>query len=196
MSSTHTVCRRLLSAVAVLVLYGLAGPGTSSAQDKIYSWKDERGVLHFSDSEIPSEFVGKTEVHAGVKSALTTGRAESTRSIPLTSVDGKRLVRAVLEGTFTSRDVTMIVDTGAQITMIDEDLAAALGVKFVQDAAIIGVTGASRGWMGRVRGIRLGDYQVLDWPVMVGPVPGLVLLGADVIDYLHLTVGPDSLESK
>jgi hypothetical protein len=198
MSRVHATWRRQrpLIAAAVLGLCGVAGLGTSSAQNEIYSWKDERGVVHFSDSQVPPEYAGKTEIHTAVKSTLTTGRAERPRNVPLTSVDGKRMVRAVLEGTFTSREVTMVVDTGAQFTMIDEDLADALGVRFVKEAGIVGVTGMSRGWVGRLRGLRVGDYHVLDWPVMVGPMSGLVLLGSDVLDYLRLTVGPDSLDSR
>jgi predicted aspartyl protease len=89
----------------------------------------------------------------------------------------------------------MIVDTGAQITMIDEDTAAELGVEFVEEMGIIGVTGIAPGWVGRMRRVQIGDHEVRDWSVMVGPMPGLLLLGMDVLERLHLTVGKDTLDA-
>jgi predicted aspartyl protease len=88
----------------------------------------------------------------------------------------------------------MLVDTAAQISMVDEALADELRLEHLEDAGIIGVTGVSPGWIARLRRIRLKDRELRDWRVMVGPQPGTLLLGMDVLDRLELAVGADALE--
>jgi predicted aspartyl protease len=87
----------------------------------------------------------------------------------------------------------MLVDTGAQITVIDEALANELEVEHVQDAMIAGVTGTARSWIGRLPTLRLGEERVSDLQVMIGPMAGRLLLGMDVLEQLELSVGPRSL---
>jgi predicted aspartyl protease len=87
----------------------------------------------------------------------------------------------------------MLVDTGAQITVIDEETAQELDIEHVQDALLAGVTGTSRGWIGRLAALRLGEDTVKDLQVMVGPMTGRLLLGMDVLEQLGLAVGLRSL---
>jgi predicted aspartyl protease len=90
----------------------------------------------------------------------------------------------------------MLVDTGAQMSMIDEDLAGDLGLEFISEAGIIGVTGTAPGWVGRIQRLKLDGKEVSDWPILVGPSQGLALLGTDLLDHLELSVGSKSLEGK
>jgi predicted aspartyl protease len=90
----------------------------------------------------------------------------------------------------------MLVDTGAQMSMIDEDLAGDLGLEFISEAGIIGVTGTALGWVGRIQRLKLDGKEVSDWPILVGPSQGLALLGTDLLDHLELSVGSKSLEGK
>ena len=120
--------------------------------------------------------------------------SETSLSIPLVKSDRKKLVPVKLEGSRGTRQVLMVVDTGAQMSMIDEDLAAELGVDFVEEAGIIGATGLAPAWIGRLRRVQLGDREIRDWSIMVGPLPGVVLLGMDVLDRLKLSVGSNTLD--
>jgi predicted aspartyl protease len=183
-----------LIAVLIQATALLLAETASSGQDDVYRWTDERGVIHFSDSGAAPAHARRVEGQRSRTAAVSGTRpTRAARDIPLVSVDGKRLVRATLEGPYRTADVQMIVDTGAQMTMIDEGTANQVGVEFVEEAGIVGVTGVAPGWLGRIRRIRLEDREVDNWPVMVGPLPGVLLLGMDVIDHLELSVGPESL---
>jgi hypothetical protein len=178
---------------AMMLLIGMASP--LWAQSKIYTWTDEQGVTHFSDSMVSPETMKKA---AALES---TGRAMSnsetpTEDIPLVTFPDRpsqKFVQAELEGGLRSKRVLMLVDTGAQITFLDQSLAEELDVEHVQDAQIWGVTGGAKGWIGRLSTLRLGSEEVRDLQVMVGSRPGLVLLGMDVLDRLQLAVGQRSL---
>ena len=77
---------------------------------------------------------------------------------------------------------------------IDEELAGDLDVEHVQDARIVGVSGSAPAWVGRLRSLRVGEDQVRQAHVMVGPRTGMLLLGMDVLSALNLTIGPSALE--
>ena len=197
-SSSGRLCARALRRFAV-GLFFLLSPwgGQLWAQGTIYSWTDEKGVVHFSNSMAPPEHLKEaatavTSSHAPVRG----GDAREAASIPLVILNNdpsQKFVRAVLEGARTSREALMLVDTGAQITVIDEETAQGLDVEHVQDALLAGVTGTSRGWIGRLPTLRVGEDTVNDLLVMVGPMSGRLLLGMDVLEQLSLSVGLRSL---
>ncbi|MBI3302785.1 MAG: retroviral-like aspartic protease family protein [Deltaproteobacteria bacterium] len=167
------------------------------AQSAIYSWTDEKGITHYSDSMIPTQHLDRAAavIMPSRSTPGTSGSGES-ESIPLVILNddpSQKFVRAVLGGESLSREVLMLVDTGAQITVIDEALAQDLDVEHVQDALLAGVTGVARGWIGRLATLRVGGEEVSDLNVMVGPMPGRLLLGMDVLERLELSVGPHSL---
>jgi hypothetical protein len=167
------------------------------AQATIYTWTDEKGVLHYSNSMVPSQPNEKVErIEMPSRSSRLASEAETSGEIPLVILNedsSQKFVRAVFEGERVTREVLMLVDTGAQITLIDEELAEDLALEHVQDALLGGVTGVARGWIGRLPALRLGSETVNDLHVMVGPLPGRLLLGMDVIEQLQLSVGPRSL---
>ncbi len=72
-------------------------------------------------------------------------------------------------------------------------MAQDLDVEHVQDALLTGVTGTSRGWIGRLATFKIGEEEIRDLHVMVGPMPGRLLLGMDVLENLRLSVGLRSL---
>lgn len=180
----------------------VAGMATSvgvtdvEGQGSTYTWTDERGVVHFSNSQVPQQHMASVEVRANVVPPTPGRRVRGPSTIPLISRDQKRFVKARLEGRSRMREVIMLVDTGAQMTMIDEATASELGVEYVEQVGIIGVTGTSNGWIGRLRRVELGDKEIQDWRVMVGPVPGMLLLGMDVLEKLELTVAAENLEAR
>jgi hypothetical protein len=112
---------------------------------------------------------------ASSHSPVRGGDVHEAASVPLVLLNNdpsQKFVRAVLEGANTSREALMLVDTGAQITVIDEETAQELDVEHVQDALLAGVTGTSRGWIGRLQTLRVGEDVVNDLLVMVGPMAG------------------------
>lgn len=166
-------------------------------QGTVFKWTDSRGIVHFSDSNVPREYAGNVEKSRHRHSQLATGQPKiGGTSIPLLAQDGRKYVSATLEGPYRSRSIMMLVDTGAQMSMIDEELADELGLEFVTEAGIVGVTGTSPGWVGRVHRLKLEGKELSDWPILVGPSQGLALLGTDVLDHLELSVGSKSLEGK
>lgn len=184
-----------LARVALLAFAcGAAEPPPAYAQGGVYQWTDERGVVHFSDSHVPPDYAGRVAVRPNRVAPTPRPRETSKLRVPLESRDGKKYARVLLEGNGAQREVSMLVDTGAQITMIDETLADDLRLEYVEDAGIVGVTGVSQGWIGRLRRIRLQDRELRDWRVMVGPLSGMLLLGMDVLDRLDLAVRADVLE--
>jgi hypothetical protein len=185
-----TGVNRLLAAAAMACALGLAVG--IEAQSTVYKWADERGVIHFSDRGVPGKYAPRAEQRSVSRGAP---RPESKRPspIPLTVKDGKRYVDVVLEGPYRTMELAMLVDTGAQMTLIDERVADDLDLEFVREAAIVGVSGVASGWIGRLERLKLGEREMPDLEIMVGPLPGLQLIGTDVLDELELTIGRDAL---
>jgi predicted aspartyl protease len=183
---------RLFCAVGLLGMHAVSVAGQSGT----YTWTDERGVVHFSNSLVPRKHMAGAELRADVVVPTPGWRPRTSATIPLISRDQKRFVKARLEGASATREVMMLVDTGAQITMVDQSTAEELGVQFVEEAGIAGVTGVAPGWIGELRRVQLGDKEVRDWRIMVGPMPGVLLLGMDVLEHLKLSVASDHLEAQ
>jgi predicted aspartyl protease len=166
------------------------------AQGGVYTWTDENGVVHFSNSQVPPKHMASAELRANVPAPTPGQRRPVAATIPLINRDQKRFVRARLEGASASREVLMLVDTGAQMTMIDEPTAGELGAEFIEEAGIVGVSGMTAGWIGQLRRVQVGENEVRDWRVMVGPLPGVLLLGMDVLEHMRLSVSSDYLEAR
>jgi predicted aspartyl protease len=166
------------------------------AQSRIYTWTDEYGVTHFSDSVVSPAVMDKAKTLA--PSAKSSSRAShSGEDIPLLVFPNRPLqkfVQAEVEGERISRQVLMLVDTGASISMIDESLAKELDIEHVEEVPISGVTGTSKLWIARVPSLRLGEDEIKDVQVAIGHQPGLILLGMDILERLKLSVGPRSLQ--
>lgn len=190
--------RHFWRGMAGLFLLLSVGRGPAWAQSTIYSWTDEKGVMHFSNSMIPPQYLD----HAATiempshpaSSGSGTGDADSIPLEILNDDPSQKFVRAELTGERDTREVLMLVDTGAQITLIDQALAEELALEQVDTALLTGVTGSAAGWIGRLPTLRLGGQEVKDLPVMVAPISGRLLLGMDVLERLELSVGPRSLQ--
>jgi predicted aspartyl protease len=184
-----------LPALAV-VACALALPGAVEAQSTIYRWADERGVIHFSDRGVPGEYAPSAEERSVKPGERRAESKPAASSIPLIVRDGKRYVEVTLEGAYRTRELQMLVDTGAQMSLVDEEVADDLDLEFVRDVQIVGVSGPTPGWVGRLKGLKVGDRELPGLDVMVGPMPGLRLIGTDVLDELELTIGPDTLHES
>ncbi len=169
----------------------------AAAQSTIYSWIDEKGVTHYSNSMAPPQHQQESgSAVAPSRVSTRAGSAYDAANIPLVILHNdpsQKFVHAVLEGVHTTSEKLMLVDTGAQLTVLDEETARELDIEHVQDALLAGVTGTSRGWIGRLPTLRVGEEEVNDLHVMVGPMSGRLLLGMDVLEQLGLSVGLRSL---
>jgi len=192
---TGYYCQQL----AVTVIGVLLSVSVAWAQGKIYSWTDKNGVVHFSDSVTsPQDFSKATAVSVATRQMGKSGKSGSDE-IPLVTFNDRpsqKFVRAQLAGDHGSRDVLMLVDTGAQLSLVDQQTAQELQLERVEEATLRGVNGVTQSWIGRLPTLRLGDEEVRDVRVLVGAQPGLVLLGMDVLDRLKLSVGPQSLHRR
>jgi predicted aspartyl protease len=180
----------------ILILARLEGK--TWAQSTIYSWTDEKGVVHFSNSMIPPQHAEHaTTIETPSLSLPRTSGTDTSDSIPLVILNNdpsQKFVRAELTGDQDKKEVLMLVDTGAQITLIDQSLAEELALEHIDTALLTGVTGSAVGWIGRLPILRLGQAEVRDLDVIVGPMRGRLLLGMDVLERLELSVGPRSLQ--
>jgi len=192
---TGFYCQQL----AIAVIGVLLSVSVTWAQGKIYSWTDKNGVVHFSDSVTsPQDFSKSTTVAVSTRQAGKSGKSGSDE-IPLVTFNDRpsqKFVRAQLTGDHGSRDVLMLVDTGAQLSLVDQQTAQELQLERIEEATLRGVTGVTQSWIGRLPTLRLGEEEVKDVRVLVGAQPGLVLLGMDVLDRLKLSVGPQSLHRR
>ena len=115
-------------------------------QAHILSWTDQNGITHYSNVGVPdNEASNAKTLH------FEPRPAPQRRSIPLTTPDGvstRKFVDVMFESDQTRRNISMLVDTGAQMTVIDNSLAEALDIQPEQYAIISGLNGSVVGWVG------------------------------------------------
>ena len=113
-----------MGTIAGLMLLALPTPQVV-AQQEVYPWTDEQGVVNFSNSGPPAGAQAKA-IHFGGEFRPVPLEADS-------KIANRKLVRVELQGTQQNAEVRMIVDTGAQKTMIDAKLAKEIGVHWMRD---------------------------------------------------------------
>jgi predicted aspartyl protease len=165
--------------------------GQSWVEAQIYTWTDEKGVVHYSNSMVPPQAIEQAKTMAASKPSA--GKPQEIPLVILNNDPSQKFVQVVLEGQQRSQEALMLVDTGAQMTVIDQALAEELDVEHIENARLVGVAGAAQGWIGRLESLRLGVEEISDLRVMVGPLATRHLLGMDVLERLQLSVGPRTL---
>ncbi len=118
------------------------------------------------------------------------------RPVPLevdASSPARKLVRVELQGTTQRAEVRMLVDTGADKTVITPAVADQIGVSYRRDQVLKGVTGEGVGALVELPRLRVGSMELRDFEVIVGPADAPNLLGMDVLNALDLSVGRDTL---
>jgi hypothetical protein len=153
-----------LAALALLVLLPVAASG------QVYRWEDERGTLFYSNApdRVPEAIRPELGSPAAEPAAAATpddatlfvasSPARSITRIPYTPGDAI-LVSATISG---AGPVTLILDTGADRTMITPQALAKLGISLANAprAEIAGVTGTSQGEVVQVDSMEVGDARV------------------------------------
>jgi len=80
------------------------------------------------------------------------------------------IVPITLQGTKTKLDVLGFLDTGSDISIIPREIAEVLGIEFIEEGEVIGITGnkmkVSRGKLNIIFGKERQEYQ-FDIPVLI-----------------------------
>ena len=189
--------------LASLLLGGVlvAAPGPASAQ--IYRWTDERGDTRYSEgiNSVPPQSRGSAVIMSTpsqpAPSAPAAAEAPSDGAAPaggarIPFIPGRPIVvNARING---SGSAQLILDTGAQGTVISPTALAALGVSYRNAArgTIRGVTGETSVLAVRienleVEGARFGPLMVISHDAGLGSgTDGL--LGRDFLDNFIVTI--------
>lgn len=134
--------------------------GDSAAEEskKIYSWVDEKGVMHFSNLTAPedSDFTAEEEASPWQKKTkITIDR--NVIYVPVEIRQGKKIVAT-----------KMILDTGSNKTAVYADFADQLGIKGVRKSRMMLADGKSVvGWIGVVTRIKVGSKYINNKEVMI-----------------------------
>lgn len=199
--------RAAVLVVAAILLLGRPAP--SEAQ--IYRWVDEQGVPHFSEGidSVPERYRA-TAVPLGLRNAPATpsvpagggapgapraGGATATGGTQIKFLPGKPIiVEALING---STSVKLILDTGADRTVINPRLLAAAGVSLTA-----GPGGQMRGATGTaavrgaqldslaIGGAKVGKLMVISHDIEQEGVDGL--LGRDFLEQFKVALDAES----
>ncbi len=188
-----------MRAVGVLALVMVLGAVASPAAAEIYKWIDDGGHSHYTEGldNVPERFRARatplglrnSPVSSSTPSALRQGPSGET-SIRYTP--GERImVDARVNG---SHSVRLLLDTGADRTLVAPRALVAAGVSLTRDVvkgAIMSVTGKAE-----VEGVKLDSLEVGQArvsPLLViaydmGQVGYDGLLGRDFLEQFHVTM--------
>jgi hypothetical protein len=189
--------RAAVLVVLTLTLLVVAQPAGVLAQ--IYRYTDERGQNHYVDGleKVPAHLRGAA-VPLGMRNAPSPSPASTpvAPSPPGTTVikytPGQRIMVGVrVNGSFTAQ---LLLDTGADRTMISPRTLQAAGVAInrpVATGSITGVTGTDRIDYVVVDSLEVGEARVGRMPVgsyeLAGTGAGDGLLGRDFLDQFRIT---------
>jgi predicted aspartyl protease len=184
------------AALVAALLMLLAWPTASPAE--IYRWTDERGVTHYSEGfeSVPEQYRARaapTGLHnAPLESpAPAAGRAVATGGTEIKFTPGREiLVDVRLNG---STAVKLLLDTGAQRTVINPRALVAAGVALQTGRAVQmkGATGTASVNTVQVDSVEVGEARVATLVVIShdidhDDVDGL--LGRDFLDQFKVSI--------
>ena len=179
------------SLAAGLLLTGLLA---TSASAQVYHWVDDQGVIHYTTGieSVPERYRPTARVMAssGVDAPSTPATVSAGgATIPFTP-GAPILVNARING---GGAVALILDTGAERTLVAPAVLARLGVATpnTYDATVQGVTGATRAdvvWIQslEVGGTRAGPLAIIAHDADIAGADGL--LGRDFLSLFSVTI--------
>ena len=189
----HAVMR-----VGAAALLGLVLIHTAPALAQVYRWEDRRGTLHYTNTpeRVPESQRPEIDPPVPMPSVSTVPIVPSAlvRSVTLTRIPfapgDAILVSARIGG---AGPVTLILDTGADRTMVTPRALSRIGIAVVSGprAEVRGVTGTSQGAVVLVPSVEVGEAKV-------GPLRIIALdadlhkadglLGRDFLEHFTLTI--------
>jgi len=175
----------------------LRWPAPADAQ--IYRWVDDNGVPHFSDGidSVPDRYRSKA-VPLGMKNAPPAPAApgapgaKASGETAIQFIPGQRImVDARING---SAEARLMLDTGADRTLISPRALQAAGVRLTGPSTTAEVTGAMGSGQMQfivIDSLEVGESRVGRMPVGSGILPpdvGDGLLGRDFLDQFNLNI--------
>jgi len=180
-----------LASAAVLVLT-LAGPAAAET----YRWVDDRGVVHYTQGldSVPERYRETTAVLPlrEAPPVIAAPALGTTGHTTIAFVPGQRIVAgARINGTI---GVRLLLDTGADRTVLSPRAVAAAGISLTRGAGIgtmKGATGTARIRVVPVESIEIGDARVgrlivIAHDIDQSDVDGL--LGRDFLEQFTVTI--------
>jgi hypothetical protein len=171
-------------------------PEPAGAQ--IYRWVDENGVPHFADGieSVPDRYrakavpLGMKNVPAGPSAA--PGAAKASGETTIRFIPGQRIMVDVrING---NADARLMLDTGADRTLISPRALQAAGVRLTGPSTTAEVTGAMGSGQMQfivIESLEVGEARVGRMPVGSGILPpdvGDGLLGRDFLDQFNVNI--------
>ena len=186
--------------VLTLALAAAVVLASGPAQAQIYRWVDEAGVPHYTDGRdaVPERYRA-TATPLGLRNAPAPAeRAPASRApaagTTIRYVPGRPIMAdVVLNGSTSAR---LLLDTGADRTLIGVRALAAAGVSLSRPVAtgrIVGVTGSDRVPYVIIDSLEVGGVRVGRMPVGaydMTEAEGDGLLGRDVLDRFNVVIDP------
>jgi hypothetical protein len=196
--------RRLIAWLVALAVAASAGP----AHAQLYRWLNEQGEVHFTQGleNVPERFragarlLGYPEASPAPAPAgpAATGPAATPAvrggaRIPF--IPGQPILLAVKVNGL--RTVRLLLDTGAQSTLIHTRALAAIGVdpSGGRPVSVMGVTGQAEGRYVGLESLEVGEARVAPLGVIAYDLllrEGDGLLGRDFLDQFNLTVDSEA----
>jgi hypothetical protein len=172
-----------LAIVALLPGFAALLPGLAAAQ--MYRWEDDQGTIHYGNMPMG--------VHEPVaeQAAASSAYSESPGLTRIAYAPGEPIfVSATIGG---AGPLTLILDTGADRTMIAPQALARLGISLTDAprAQIAGVTGTTHGEVVKVTSLEVGEAKagplsVIAHDANLQKADGL--LGRDFLEQFTVTI--------
>lgn len=199
--------RGLAASLAALTLV----MGVSPAQAQLYRWVNEQGEVHFTQGleNIPERFrggarlLGYPEAAPAPAPTAPAGPAAAPEAPPPGVRGGARIPFTPGEPILLTvrvnglRTLRLLLDTGAQSTLIHTRALAAIGVdpSGGRPISLMGVTGQAEGRYVGLESLEVGEARVAPLGVIAYDLhlrEGDGLLGRDFLDRFKLTVDTEA----
>jgi predicted aspartyl protease len=182
---------------ALLLLAALLVVGRPAVVDaQIYKWVDDNGVPHYAEGidSVPGRYRSRA-TPVGLKNEPAPGpaAAKAVSGGTIRFTPGQRIMVDVrING---SANAQLMLDTGADRTLISPRALQAAGVRIAAPAAtgqIVGATGSERISFVVVESLEVGEVRVGRMPVGAYNLPttevGDGLLGRDFLDQFNVNI--------
>jgi predicted aspartyl protease len=185
--------RRLLVAVGLVI-----GALTTSVGGQVYHWVDDQGVIHYTTGieSVPERY--RADARPMASSPVDGPMPEASASAPAGKATihfaaGAPIVVAVLING--GGPVSLVLDTGADRTMVAPTALARLGIPTPNtfQAEIRGVTGATRADILWVESLEVGNARAGPLSIVAhdaGLPHAEGLLGRDFLSRFSVTIDP------
>jgi predicted aspartyl protease len=190
----------MLRSTLLLLVVGLVTVLPTRVDAEIYKWVDDNGVPHFADGidSVPDRYRSRaTPVGLRNEPAAATGASSAkpgaSGGTTISFTPGQRiLVDVKINGSGGTR---LMLDTGADRTLISPRALSAAGVRITAPTAtgqIVGATGSERIAFVAVDSLEVGDARVSGMMVGSFDLPttdvGDGLLGRDFLDRFNVNI--------